>query len=49
MKQMLIDMLIACDAEKHGLKSCGGMCPSSSIDEIAEYISAKLGKDDDDE
>lgn len=39
MKEMLTQLLIECDVQNHDTTSCAQMSPSSSIEEIAEYIS----------
>lgn len=37
-KELIINMLISCDWWNHNVKSCEEVSPSSSIEEIAEYL-----------
>lgn len=39
MKEQLIKLIIACDKESHGVATHKSMSPSSSVEEIAEYMS----------
>lgn len=45
MKDKLIELIIACDKELHGIATHKSMCPSSSIEEIAEYMSKNISND----
>lgn len=38
MKQKIINLLVSCDMQSSNVLSCNEMSPSSSIEEIAEYI-----------
>lgn len=38
MKQKIINLLVSCDMQNSNVLSCKEMSPSSSIEEIAEYI-----------
>lgn len=37
-KEKMIDVIISCDAKTTGVISCAKMSPSSSIEDISEYI-----------
>lgn len=41
---MLTQLLIECDVHNHDTMSCAQMSPSSSIEEIAEYICVYFDK-----
>ncbi len=45
MKEKIIDILISCDWWNHGVASCKEISPSSSIEEIAEYLAMEFEKD----
>lgn len=38
-KQVIVNLLQKCDIQKNGVLSHSSMSPSSSIEEIAEYLS----------
>lgn len=38
MKEKIINLIIACDMQKEGVLSGRALSPSSSIEEIADYI-----------
>lgn len=42
MKEKIINLLVACDMQNEGVLSNRELSPSSSIEEIAEYISDYL-------
>lgn len=45
MKEKIIDILISCDWWNHNVKSSKEVSPSSSIEEIAEYIAMALERE----
>lgn len=42
MKEYLIKLLIECDELNHSVATHKSMCPSSSVEEIAEYMSREF-------
>lgn len=45
MKEKLIELIVACDKDLHDVATHETMCPSSSIEEIAEYVSENISND----
>ena len=45
MKERIINALISCDWWNAGVKSSKEMCPSSSIEEIAEYLAREFSSE----
>lgn len=45
MKEKLAEFIIACDEELYGVVTHKSMSPSSSIEEVAEYVSENISND----
>lgn len=45
MKEKLIELIVACDKDLHDVATHESMCSSSSVKEIAEYISKNISND----
>lgn len=43
-KEKIINILISCDWWNHNVQSCKEVSPSSSIEEIAEYLAGEFKK-----